>query len=473
MAAVAAAAVCSALLAGPSPAQAGTQRPVGAHPAALGGTWGKAEEVPGIAALNRGRSATINSVSCGSAGDCSAVGVYIDRSGIQQQAFVVNEVNGVWGKAEEMPGTAALNTGGSAFPTSVSCASAGNCSAVGSYGSTNSPDQFFAADEVKGVWETAKRIAGIPARKIETVGNPSVSCASKGNCSAVGNYFSLTSGDQVFAADEVKGVWETASKLSIPAVAHKSELGISSVSCGSAGNCSAVGNYTDRSGQQAFVVNEVKGAWGKVEEMRGSAAGNSVSCGSAGNCSAVGDYTTSSGDGVFVADEVKGVWGKAKQITGTAALSKGKFDTIFSVSCASAGNCSAGGVYTDGSGFRRVFVVDEVQGVWGKAEQVPGTPGLNSSDIGLTSVSCGSAGNCSAVGFFLDNSGRQAFVADEVKGVWETAKEVPGLAALNQGGAADIPSVSCASAGNCSAGGDYIDRSGSGQAFVVSEAKRT
>jgi hypothetical protein len=46
---------------------------------------------------------------------------------------------------------------------------------------------------------------------------------------------------------------------------------------------------------------------------------------------------------------------------------------------------------------------------------------------------------------------------------------VPGTAALNQGGQAKIISVSCASAGHCSAGGTYTDSSNVIQAFVVSQ----
>jgi len=60
-------------------------------------------------------------------------------------------------------------------------------------------------------------------------------------------------------------------------------------------------------------------------------------------------------------------------------------------------------------------------------------------------------------------------VVSEVNGTWGTAIEVPGTPALNTGGIADTLSVSCASAGNCSAGGDYLPSSGEGQAFVVSE----
>jgi hypothetical protein len=55
-----------------------------------------------------------------------------------------------------------------------------------------------------------------------------------------------------------------------------------------------------------------------------------------------------------------------------------------------------------------------------------------------------------------------------VNSTWSTATQVPGTATLNTGGNAATESLSCASAGNCSAGGSYTDSSGHAQAFVVS-----
>jgi hypothetical protein len=102
LAAVAAAALCPALLSG-----AGAAAAAGARAPAAGGTWGKAEEVPGTAALSTGGAAQISSVSCASAGNCSGGGSYAVRSG-RFQAFVVSQKHGTWGKAREVPGTAAF-----------------------------------------------------------------------------------------------------------------------------------------------------------------------------------------------------------------------------------------------------------------------------------------------------------------------------------------------------------------------------
>src|SRR5215467_9983282 len=100
----------------------------GAGPVARVGTWRTAIEVPGLGSLNRGGSAGLLSVSCGSAGNCAAGGFYTD--GLRHaQALVASERNGAWGKAIEVPGSGALNKGGAAFVRGVSCASAGNCAA--------------------------------------------------------------------------------------------------------------------------------------------------------------------------------------------------------------------------------------------------------------------------------------------------------------------------------------------------------
>lgn len=57
---------------------------------------------------------------------------------------------------------------------------------------------------------------------------------------------------------------------------------------------------------------------------------------------------------------------------GTGTLG-GSPSQVWSVSCASAGTCSAGGYYTDGSGHRQGFVVSQVSGTWGNGLKVPGT----------------------------------------------------------------------------------------------------
>ena len=53
------------------------------------GSWGRAIEVPGLAALNTG-DADVSEVSCAPAGSCAAGGYYRDHRG-HYQGFVVSQ----------------------------------------------------------------------------------------------------------------------------------------------------------------------------------------------------------------------------------------------------------------------------------------------------------------------------------------------------------------------------------------------
>ena len=88
------------------------------------GVWGNAQAVPGLAALNVGQDAEFYGISCAAPGDCAAGGQYGSKKNYSDvnQAFVVSETGGVWGSAEEVPGTASLDTGSDGLLQSVDCA---------------------------------------------------------------------------------------------------------------------------------------------------------------------------------------------------------------------------------------------------------------------------------------------------------------------------------------------------------------
>jgi hypothetical protein len=344
---------------------------LGAGLVARAGTWHTAIEVPGLGSLNRGGDAGLLSVSCGLAGNCAAGGFYTDGFR-HSQALLVSERNGAWGKAIEVPGAGALNKGGDAFVRAVSCASAGNCAAGGGYHDGSVREQALVVSERNGTWGKAIEVPGLGALN--------------------------AGGDAV----------------------------VSSVSCASAGKCAAGGFYVDGPGHAQ--------AW--------------------------------------VASETNGIWHRAIEVPGSGTLNKGGVAVVSSVSCTSAGNCAAGGFYTDGSVHAQALVASEKNGTWRTAIEVPRSGALNAGgNAQVASVSCASAGNCVAGGFYTDGSGHlQGFVVNRTNGTWRTAIEVPGLGTLNKGGVAVVNSVSCRSAGNCAAGGPYKDGSGHLQAFVVSQA---
>jgi hypothetical protein len=145
------------------------------------------------------------------------------------------------------------------------------------------------------------------------------------------------------------------------------------------------------------------------------------------------------------------------------------------VACASSGNCVAGGRYTDESNHTQALVISETSGTWGNAEELPGSATVNAGGVAyVQSVSCASASNCAVGGLYTDSSHHaQALVASETTGTWGDAEEVPGTATLNAGGDALVYSMSCASAGDCAAVGQYFDSHDHIEAFVVSSGNVT
>jgi hypothetical protein len=204
-----------------------------------------------------------------------------------------------------------------------------------------------------------------------------------------------------------------------------------------------------------------------------------VYCASAGNCAAGGDAASSApnlnGGGhqqAFVVSESNGVWGEATGVPGLVALTTHGDAGVESVSCASPGNCTAGGSY-DGDpayndGYGKGYVVTETSGTWGHAVSAPGLRALHAGQYSdVKSVSCTSPGNCSAGGLYDAAGSGQAFVVNETNGAWGKALNIAGLKALNKDGAAAVTSVSCPSAGNCVAGGSCKDSHPHFQAFVT------
>jgi hypothetical protein len=220
-----------------------------------GGTWGQALVVPGAAALVTGGirfdGAVATAISCTSPGNCTAVGSYFvsdpDTNIITSWPLVVRESDGAWGNAAGLQGIAGLSAGLGGQLTRISCASAGNCSAAGSYVGPGNTSFGFLADEVSGAWGPARALPDAASLGTQGSGINAISCPSAGNCVAVGAHF----GTQ-FILDEVKGSW--GDPLAVPGVANlgtASNAGLDSVSCPAAGDCTAIGTVSGSGGRQA------------------------------------------------------------------------------------------------------------------------------------------------------------------------------------------------------------------------------
>lgn len=447
-----------------------------------GPTWQKAILEPGARGPQDGQFAGINALSCPSRGNCLAGGLFYDRAG-RQQAFTVSERNGTWRTPAELRGIYSVAPHGFSSITAAACGSAGNCVVGGIYASGTGYELPFVAREVAGEWQPATRVPGI--RPVWDSQVTSASCVSAGNC-LVGGYYSYqldsnTTGRHAFVLAEVRGRWRSA--ISVPGVDTLSTAhfaATTALTCLSAGTCVAGGYYFSSPGPGAaadgndFIVSEIKGVWSHPVTLADTGEGTvtSLSCSSAGNCAAalgVGDLPGFAPAGPAVATERNGSWGPAISVPRTSENSK--FDVgATSVSCPAKGACVTGGGYWTGTAIQ-AFVVGEVRGRWQDAITFPRMARLNRGrDAQVTAIACASAGNCVAGGNYLDqDNNAHAFLISQTRGRWGSPVPVPGLPMFSTGAAfsALINAVACPAVSKCVAAGTYMR--GVQEGFVTSE----
>ena len=438
---------------------AGTARQGGSG--TVGGAWGNAELVRGPAAMPKDAWPRLAAISCASPGNCTAGGSYALPPYVgPAHALVVSESHGSWDRARLVPGLAQLDQGPGSFVGIVSCVSAGNCTAAGSYQPVPnravgpSYGEPFVVSQVHGAWHTARPLPGFASLNTGRLGwIAALSCTAPGECSAAGSYTVQTRTARkkaAFVVSEVHGRWLRARQApGTAALSTGGEAQLSALSCASPGNCAA-GGYGKAGG---FVISEVHGRWSRaqlVTGLPGRAAVTSVSCAPQGDCAAGGTYGQP-----FVVDEVNGRWGPAEPVAGIPALNKGHRADVTFISCTAPGECSAAGSYSpmpdqNSSSYDVPFVVSQVHGNWGPGRPVPGLAALDTGDNAtVAGLSCPSPGNCAADGQYTGPASRTtAFLVGQVRGTWGTAQQVPGLTALGGTGAV-VFGISCPAPGRC------------------------
>lgn len=470
------------------------------------GAWGTAHS-PETATSPWGKAITLslapgavgnspNVMSCTSPGNCVAGGPAIGFN-TETAAWLVSQVHGVWGRAQPIRGlTASKGLKPLSSLNALSCPSAGNCVAVGSYRTRLLHWQAFIVTQRHGAWGKAIAVPGLARLNKFMAGLTGVSCPSAGNCGATGFYQTRSRRTAVFLVSEVHGVWGhpvtppgiAALPGEVPAKGLVFGLGIGPISCPTPGNCGVIGTYPIKlrfGNLGGFVINQVHGHWGQAIATPGlpalnqghDAALDAISCPTPGDCGAVGTYAIADGTyEMFVVNEINGAWDRAIEIPGTA-----RFSTLTSVliSCFSAGNCEAGGSLEGGASDEddddHAFVVSQVDGTWHKAIEVPGLARLDKADeSAVISLSCSSAGNCGAAGFYASalikgRAVQQAFVVNQVHGVWAKPIEVQGTGTLNTAGDAAAIAISCPATNRCSAGGFYQSKKSGVRTFAVSQ----
>jgi hypothetical protein len=134
------------------------------------------------------------------------------------------------------------------------------------------------------------------------------------------------------------------------------------------------------------------------------------------------------------------------------------------VSCVSASQCAAVGYYTDASGNLQGLLLTEAGGSWTAAEAP--LPAASDGTVELRGVSCASASQCVAAGDAYMSGVQEGLLLTDSNGSW-TAAEAPLLAGTD--GTVELNGVSCVSASHCVATG-YADVSGVPKGLLLTDS---
>ena len=343
----------------------------------VGGRWLAARQIALPAnALQSNQVSALRSISCSAPGYCSAIGTYNATASptALTEGFVIDEVGRTWSSASELRLPAGISANPYVSLNQIDCASPGNCSAVGSYIDANNLTHALVATEVQRNWRPAAAVV-LPGDASSFAGASldEVTCPSAGNCSAIGTYNATAKGVQALVASETHGVWVRATELPMPASAAVNPqvllFGFQGISCASPGNCATGGQYLDESGKyQGFLANEVAGSWqGSTELVLPAGAVQtshnggvvSVSCPSPGDCSAGAAYIDAAGNyQAIIVNEVHHVWRAANKLTlPSNAAGVGIGGGVYAVVCQTSGLCEAVGSYLSGASRYSGFTV--------------------------------------------------------------------------------------------------------------------
>ncbi len=379
-------------------------------------------------------SSTLASVSCTTATNCTAVGSYHDP------------VNGNRALAENFAlhwqdqSPPALNGVLAAGLNAVSCASPDACVAVGTFETTKAFESFAE------IW-SGSQWAVVSTPKARASNLNSVSCTATRSCEAVGDI--VTNGIPLTLAEHWNGITWAIQHTPNPAGAARTFL--TSVSCPASNACTAIGSSAGRAGISRTLAERWNGKSWKIQRTVNPAGGGisfeGVSCASAKACTAVGSFST----GVFGE-----TWNGSSWKLHAARLPAGsKSAFLSSVSCTSAGACTAAGDFTRGT--RIVPVAERWNGTTWTPQLLPP---VGAGPSGLSAVSCVSARLCVATGFSGDSDFRP--FAER----WNGRKWVAQTVFRPGSSSALLNGLSCDSASACMTVGSFTDAMSNEQMFA-------
>jgi hypothetical protein len=350
--------------------------------------------------------------------------------------------------------------GGVLFGDSCPTNSTNFCTAVGYYQSNEVQEQQNLIETWNGsTWSVT------PSPDATNTGNDAtfnelngVYCTSATFCIAVGDWGEVTEDSSPYLTLIESWNGTSWSIVSSPNHGGSTSSYLEGVSCSSATNCTAVGDYETNSGvQDSLIESWTGGAWSIVSSPNTSngAALEGVSCPTniTNYCAAVGSALDSSGTAQMVIESWNGT---AWSITPNPTFDGGVIGQQ-AVSCTSATFCEAVGAY-----YNDELVIVTLVDTWNGTDwSLTSSPNTGFSDF-LDGVSCTSSSNCVADGLFENSSGNNSTLIEAGSGSTWSITSSPNPGNYND----QLAAVSCATDTDCVAVGEDSSKKSTDQTLV-------
>ena len=217
-------------------------------------------------------NAFLYEVSCASAGNCVAIGG-ADRPTATPHgsAALYQETRGVWGRPHLIGGKL-LHGKGSVSVAGISCPRRGYCSLVGTYSATyTAPSHVFAMTEKAGVWGPPRSGPKPPAAKPAAIFSEadSLACAAVHVCTVAYSTGVTAVASSLYVVRFDQGKWGTSQRIAPPRLTGDETLGDEFVACPAITRCTIVASYGNGVLASAFVSSQVASRWSPARSLTG------------------------------------------------------------------------------------------------------------------------------------------------------------------------------------------------------------
>jgi len=333
----------------------------------------------------------------------------------------------------------------------IACPAPRSCTAVG-YTPTDALVERWNGTK----WSLVATPHPAPQRNLPRIAElRAVDCAATTDCMAVGvSFVPIDYRDGAPAANSIAEHWDgkawtiVARPTMVPTTRNyffKGQLSeLSGVSCPAVNQCAAVGNSA-----MAKRWDGAKWSLAPLAASTSFSSLSSVACPAATRCFAVGSAVP------LLAGSSKPLierWdGSTWSVMPSAGIPGTDVDAFLtSISCLTPTDCTAVGAYVTGSSSRQLALIEHWNGAkWARVASP--SPSNSKSDAYLAGVACTSATDCKAVGVYSTSDAQHGYVDHPLAEHWNGTKW--SIVALPGSGQTFVGGISCASATSCFAVG--------------------